>query len=253
MTVRLLIVVVVVSVLSIPSLAAAQYGDITDEVRFEEELNPNEFMITGHMRAITVPDFALGLFFDEHSSTWSEGQKNFSFGGEFIWRRGSDFELGIGFDHANLSMTDALWNESDDPPEDAEWTEVDLQITSVAVSAYWFWDLTSWLTPFVGGGIGPGFVHDNVRRYGARPGSACEEALAEDDDRPPEECMDNGDPDDQQFDVDDPDTSPGLPPVVPVVNLTTGLRFNLGSNGVLKLEAGLHPYAFTGLGLGAQW
>ncbi len=254
MAARLTFVPALVLLLFIPSLATAQHGDITDELRFQSELNPNEFMVTAHARAITIPSFALGLFFDEHSSTWSDGQRNFSMGGEFVWRRGNDFELGVAFDRADLTMPDAFWNEDGDPPEEAEWTEMQMHISSVVFSAYWFWDVTTWMTPFIGGGIGPGFISDNITRYSARPGSECEQALLDGHaSEPPPECFEDGGLAEDQMNVDEPNTEHSIPPVIPMVNLSTGLRFNVGSKGVFKLESGVYPYLFTGMGLGMQW
>lgn len=254
MAARLPLIFIAASILFLPSVAAAQHGDLSDDVRFQAELNPNEFMVTGHTRMINIPDFAIGLFFDEHSSTWVEEQRNFSVGGEFVWRRGNDFELGVGIDRADLSMPDAFWNEDGDPAEEAEWSEVDLQVTSVVFSAYWFWDVTTWLTPYLGGGIGPGFLSQNITRYQARPETECEQALGDGRaSEPPEECFDGDEPADDQLNVDDPITEHSIPPIVPMVNLTTGLRFNIGSHGVFKIESGIYPYLFAGMGLGAQW
>ncbi len=232
------------------SPAAAQMASSS----FESSMSSNEFMLTGHFRAIHVPDFAVGLFQDEHGSTWDGDNQNFSYGGQFTWRRGSDFELGVGFDFADYSTPDGFWLESgEDPQEEARWVESDRQAFSVMVTAYWFWDLTSWLSPYVGGGIGPGFIVDNSQRYRPRQGSACAEGLGHGADFAPAACFDDrGDPDPDQIDLDSPIDESSLPSTLPMVNLTSGLRLNMG-RGVLRLEAGIQPHLFAGAGLGLQW
>ena len=258
MDVRLIVVAVVGAVLLLPSLASGQHGDVSDEVRFQDELNPNEFMITGRVRAVRIPDFALNIFWDEHASHWSEGQRNMSYGGEFVWRRGNDFELGVAFDYADLSMPGAFWKEDGENAGAAEYTEIDMQIYSIVFSAYWFWDVQPWFTPYLGGGIGPGFIGGDVVRYDPQPNSACESGLGGDEYfAPREECFVDGDPNagprDDAIDESSRDVEDEVPPVVPMINLTAGLRFNIADYGVLKLETGIYPYLFAGLGFGAQF
>ena len=241
----------------VPASAFAQRGDVTDSVRFEDDLNPNEFMITGRVRAVTVPDFVLRLFFDEHSSHWSEGQRNLSYGGEFVWRRGDDFELGIGIDYAELSMPEGFFLETGDEPRSADWTSIDMQVLSVVFSAYWFWDLQPWLSPYIGGGIGPGFIFGDVIRYQPDRQSPCYQNLGTGGTgiafTPPECLRPDGQPSEDAIDFDNPEFEDRVPPVVPIVNLTLGLRFNMGDYAVLKLEGGFYTYFFAGAALGVQF
>ncbi len=247
------LMVVVGAMLWWPATAMAQRGDVSDNVRFEEELNPNEFMITARMRAVTVPNFILGIFWDEHSSHWSEGQRNLSYGGEFVWRRGADFELGVAVDYADLSMPQAFWLDSGESAQSADWTEVDMQILSVVFSAYWFWDVQPWFTPFLGGGIGPGFILGEIVRYQPDRNSACYGNLGGAQFAPPECFRPDGQPDEDAINFDSPDVEDRVPPVVPMVNLTAGTRFNLGDHFVFKLEAGLYTYLYAGAAIGAQF
>ncbi len=255
MVARLILLGLILSLLSIPTVASAQHGDITDGVRFEDELDPNEFMLNARIRAIAIPSFVLGIFFEEHSSHWSDGQRNFSYGAEFVWRRGNDFELGVAADYADLSMSDSFWNEEGDDAQSADWTEFDLKVWSVVFSAYWFWDVEPWFTPYIGGGIGPGFVIDNIQRYEPHPDSACHAGLGGGSATfaPPECFLEDGEPSEEAIDFENPDTENDVPPVVPMINLTAGLRFNIKDHGVFKVETGLYPYLFAGVGFGGQW
>jgi len=41
--------------------------------------------------------------------------------------------------------------------------------------------------------------------------------------------------------------------VLPVINLSAGLRFNIARYGVLKLEVGFQDYFYSGAAVGVQW
>ncbi len=236
-----------------PLEAQAQYVDRDDNVRFEDEFDRSEFMVTPRIRAIVVPDFILGAWFDEHASHWDEGS-NLAYGFDFVWRKVGDFEISTALEYADLSMPSAFWQESGDQPSDAEFTEVDMQLLSLVFSAYWYWDVEEWFAPYVGGGIGGGVVLGDIVRYEPRQGSTCRGGLGGSTSFAPNSCFnDSGGPDPSQIDVDNPDVEEDIPPVVPMVNLTGGLRFNMGEHGVAKLEVGFYDYFFAGASLGAQW
>lgn len=235
--------------------AQAQYVDPNDSVRFEDQKETNEFMILARARAVKIPDFVLGIFFDEHASHWDDGVSNMSYGGEFVWRKNGEYEFSLGIDYADLSMASEFWRESGKARTAAEFTKVDLQIVSVVFSSYWFWDVQEWFTPFVGGGIGPGIVIGDIKKYKPLPGSACYNKLEASDagyDSP--ECLSSKDePNPGSFDVANPKIEDSVPPVIPMLNISGGARFNLGKYAVLKLEAGFYTYVFAGASIGGQW
>src|SRR5690554_64209 len=136
--------------------ASAQYVDRDDNVRFAEEFKTDEYMVLFRTRAVAVPGFLLGLWFDEHATHWNDGQRNLSYGAEFVWRKGKEYEFSVAADYADLTMTESFWREKDKAARASEWTTVDMQVLSLVFSAYWFWDVQDWFAPFVGGGIGPG-------------------------------------------------------------------------------------------------
>lgn len=251
MVVRSVVAAAFLAMVLLPAVASAQHG-VSDQVRFEEDLDRNEFMVTARARAVMVPDFLLGIWFDEHGSHWSDGHYNMSYGGEFVWRRGTDFELGLGIDHADLTMADAFWLEAGDDAQGADWTEVDMRILSFVFSAYWFWDVEPWFTPYFGGGVGLGMVLGDVVRYEPRDGTACRSNLGDDVRFAPAECFTaDGEPDENQF--EDPEPEEEIWPAYPMIHLSGGMRFNIHDHGVVKLEAGVYPYLFAGLQLGGQF
>ena len=232
------------------SPAAAQYVDRDDSVRFASEFDETEVMFVARTRAITIPDAALDLFFDRHTGFWDDGA-NLAYGGEFTWRKKDEYEIGFAVEWADLSMPAGFWLDDEGQPDEAEWTEVDLQMLSFVVSTYWFWDVEPWFSPYVGGGIGPAFLLGNYTKYKPRPGTDCS-AQVNTGDFDADACLGaGGEPDlDAEF---QPADEEDLPPVFAIVNLTGGLRFNLGEHVVLKLEAGLYTYLYAGAGLGVQF
>ncbi|MBA2661531.1 MAG: hypothetical protein H0U74_04505 [Bradymonadaceae bacterium] len=250
---RLAVVVLVLcSLASAP--AWAQYVDPDDSVRFSGELENDEFMILMRARAVKIPDFMLGLWFDRHASHWGDGPSNMSYGAEFVWRKGVEYEFSLGIDYADLSMHSDFWLESGKSATSAEFTEIDMQIVSVVFSTYWFWDVQPWFSPFVGGGIGPGIILGDIVKYKPRPDSPCYNRLNGADAYSSPECLNaNGQPNESSFDVENPKIEDSLPPVVPMINVSGGARFNVGKHAVLKLETGFYTYLFAGVSLGGQW
>lgn len=217
-------------------------------MRFESEFDTDEFMMVGRFRAVAIPGFMLDVFFDEHANNWQDDQTNFAYGAEFTWRRKGDFELGFAIDYADLSMPSQFWQSSGDPPEDGDYTVVDTQLLSLVISSYWFWEPKPWLSPYIGGGIGAGVVIGDVVKYNPKPGSPCRQPGV----LGPAACFsENGEPDlANDF---DPPTKEDIPPVIPVINLVGGVRFNIQKYGVIKLEVGFQDYAFAGISMGGQW
>jgi len=234
--------------LAVSSVAQAQYVDRDDMARFESELKRDEFMTVARFRAIMLPPFLLGLFFDEHANNWQDGTTNFAYGVEFSWRRGEDFEIGLAVDYADLSMPGQFWLASGDPPEESDWTVVDASMLSLVISSYWFWNVEEWFTPYVGGGIGPGIILGDVLKYNPRVGSPCRQSGVY---NPPGCLGEDGKPNlEAHF---DPAEKEDIPPVIPVLSLTAGARFNIKKHGVLKVEFGFQNYLFAGISAGGQW
>jgi opacity protein-like surface antigen len=248
---------VLVAVLSIfaatlaPLEASAQQVD--DEIEIDDSYDRNEYMLTPRVRAIVVPDWVMGMWFEEHASHW-DGQANMAYGLDFVWRKVGDFEISTAVEYADLSMPDAFWQEQGDEPRESDFTEVDLQLLSLVFSGYWYWDVEQWFAPYVGGGIGLGVPLGDIVKYEPIEGGDCHSNLGQSSGFAPNSCFnDNGDPNPDAIDLDNPDVEDGVPVVVPMLNLTGGMRFNIGDHGVAKLEVGFYNYFFAGLSLGGQW
>ncbi len=231
--------------------AFSQYVDRDDGIRFEDEFEKDEFLFAARFRGIGMPSFLWSFWFDEHPNHWSAGQTNFSYGGEFVWRRQGSFEIGFGVDYADLSMKDGFWLENGKSPVDQDWTQFDVQVLSVVFFTQWYWDVKPWLSPFVGVGLGPGLVLGGVTEYNPKEGSACR-ADAVGGAFASGSCLENGEPN-LERDFDEGEKEEGIPPVLPILQFGGGVRFNFAKHGMFKLELGFQDYLYAGAGAGFQW
>jgi hypothetical protein len=238
--------------LLMPSIATAQYVDRDDSARFDDEFDRDEFAVNGRFRMVGLPSFIWNFWYEEHANHWTNGQQNYSYGGEFTWRRRGDFEIGVAFDYANLRMTPAFWLEKDEATLDQDWTEFDIRFMSLVFYTQWFWDVQPWFAPFVGVGVGPGLILGDFTESSPSAGSACRAAAGQGS-FADQSCFDsNGDPD-LDGDFDPPRANNDIPPILPVLQLGGGVRFNIAKYGLLKLELGFQNYLYAGVGGGVQW
>jgi opacity protein-like surface antigen len=245
--------VLVVGLLGMASPVAAQ--ERTESVRIDETTD-NVYQIVGRTRAVGIPNFMLGAFYDQHSANWRDGQTNFGYGLEFVYRKVDAFEVSAAVEYADLSMPEDMWLEAGKRADKADRIQFDMGLASLVFSGYYYWDVTQWFSPYVGGGLGAAMVLGDVTKFSPRRESNCRDSIG------PgggpgggfgsEQCYnDDGSFDDSQF--EDGEVEDRIPAVVPMVNVTTGTRFNIGKHGVVKLEFGFYNYLFAGLSAGAQW
>ncbi len=242
------------SLLLIPSSVGADKSS-DDSIQLEELEREDEYQIVGRVRAIGVPNVALDAMYDHHSASWRNGDPSLAYGFEFLWRKINAFELSAAVEYADLGMPGTYWKRSDAAAIGSDWVDFNLSMISVVFSGYWYWDAQDWLSPYLGGGLGVGYLLGEATTYNPQPGSACERALREGGGGayPPSACRLEGTSPDasEQLTVGRPEDD--VWPIAPVVNLTMGLRFNIRDYGVIKLEGGIYDYWFVGLSGGGQW
>lgn len=250
---RALLVLAAIACVGFPLEAAAQSSD-TGTVELPDEMGRHEYMVTARIRAIALPGFALDPLFDQHPTHWSNGERNLSYGGQFTWRAHGDYELGVAVDWADLRMPKAFWLQAGEDPDQADYVDLDLRMLSVVFTSHWFWDPADWLSPYVGVGLGVGILRGSILQYEPSAGSQCEQDVGKDGDWMPDSCFgEDGEVDPSQFTADSPKPAERQPPVVPVLNVSGGLRFNIYKYGTIRLEVGLQDHLYAGIGVGAQW
>lgn len=242
--------------IGVANSASAQYVDNTEDVRVSEG-SENAYQVVGRFRTVGIPNFLLNTFYDRHSANWRDGQKNFAYGLEFVWRKIGAFELSVAAEYANLRMPQAWWKEADKADSAADYVDFDLGLASLVFSGYWYWDVQKWFSPYVGGGLGLGMVLGDVTKYDPEQNSGCRASLegggGSGDRFGGDPCYADGEVDYENDNKFEREIEDDVWPVAPVVNVTGGTRFNIGRNGVVKLEVGFYDYLFAGISAGAQW
>ncbi len=237
----------------VPS-AAAQGSGNDAPVTFEDASDDNDYQIVGRFRTVGVPNFLLGAFYDEHSANWRDGETNFGYGLEFVWRKVGAFEMSAAVEYADLAMPKEMWLEAGKDAEKADLVEFNLGLASLVFSGYYYWDVTHWFAPYVGGGLGAAMVLGDVTKF--NPQDDCRASIGSGGGPGGgfggEECRnDDGNFDDGEFEPGEVEDR--IPTVIPMVNITTGTRFNIGEHGVVKMEFGFYNYLYGGLSAGVQW
>ena len=182
-----------------------------------------------HVRYVTLPDWMLGAFFDDHPVV--QGQ---SVGAEFVIERGPENALVIEVDYTGVDMPATNWVGKDEEPFQArfiDWSGLGL------VSADVTYRRTKWLGPrfgmYAGGGLGLGVIVGSGEETPVLP--TCDEPVAA--------C-----PHWEQV-----GTQPSsLPSVFPILHLQTGLEVRLIGPASLRLEAGFRDVVYVGGGFSVE-
>ena len=219
------------------------------------EYQPRSYQLSLRAWGVKIPKFALGLFFDLHENQWTEGTRNFAYGIEFARRTPDKYDLVLALDWANMSTPDGFWLEGDDPVADADWGENNLSIITADVGVHWFTNLDKrdrWQL-YYGVGIGLSIVLGEFRKYDldtAACGLATAEQRNSNDISLLEGCYDaNGDPT-----ILSDFTPESIPPVLPSLTATLGLRHIIADRVAVSLEGGLRGFFFYGgLSVGYVW
>lgn len=239
---RLVSVTFLAVALSLPSVARGEeeegFSAPADQT-VAAKANQSQFGVGARVRYVTLPNWLLELFLDHATSMSSVG-----FGIEVVRRKG-DFDIVFGLEYANVSAESGLYLEKgDDPgnncvatgecPDDVVFDGLAL----IGFDASFIWH-TNLGTPKVqlryGAGIGVGIVLGDILQYDTScpPGTTVNDL----DDR-------NACP----HLPGDPHEKADKPPVVPIVNVLLGLRFQVAPQLTLNLEGGFRNMFFLGVG-----
>ena len=239
---RISVAVVASVVFLLQSVCA--FADVTDEEKRMLEGRPSydeAYSIMARTRFITVPDFILGAFFDRNESTW-DGEVNMAFGLEFTYQNVGSYDLVFSVDWTNLATPNGYWLESDDPLDNADFTENTLSLISIDASIYWYTDLAKEVAIYYGAGLGLGILLGDLHKTDIDYECAKEEGR---------NSVNIGDCPTQSYAPRKKEDD--VPPVVPLINVTLGFKFTIADHFVIKLEGGFKGYFFGGLALGYHW
>ena len=235
---------------AVPDDAAGDADDLIHLAEYERRF----YQVSGRAWSIMVPDALIDAFFDAHTNMWTDGVKNFSYGLEFTTRMPDRYDLVLSLDWANLRTPDGFWLEGGDPVRDAEYADNNISALTIDTSFHWHnrLDRVGNVQLYYGLGLGLlAFIGDFTKHD--VDSQRCEFS---DDDRASGDisllnrCFD---------DQGEPFISPrqedqNLPPVLPSISATLGLRFLVADSVAISLEAGWKSiYAYGGIEVGYFW
>ncbi|MCB9507796.1 MAG: hypothetical protein H6700_09780 [Myxococcales bacterium] len=226
--------------------------DITRLAEYERRF----YQVSLRMRAIDLPGFFLDPFFSQHTNQWTQGVKNFSYGGEFTTSLPRRYDLVVGAEWVNMRTPDGYWLEDGDPVADANWTESNLSLATVDVMLRWFRNLnrqeTFQLT--YGVNLGASVVLGEFRKQDLDT-AACGDFLDTAEERNStnpavlSNCFDaDGNPT-----VINDTVNESIPPVLPVLGVGVGFRYLIADHVSVALEGGFKGYLYGGLNIGYFW
>ncbi|MBN2799635.1 MAG: hypothetical protein JXX28_10855 [Deltaproteobacteria bacterium] len=203
------------------------------------------------LRKMSVPDTLMDIPFYSSEETALNYERpkiqGYAMGLEFVTKKDSANGI-FYFEFADSLMKEGYWDdregESDANHQDGEWIIPSKNLGLLTFGANYAYEAffvrteqthgNFGLSFVVGGGLGVGFLVGDV--YYIAQG---------DDFTPAYQRAAQG---------DEPDgLKPGVIPVVPMVDMNAGLRFNFGDRAVLRLEGGMHTMLYYGATMGIMF
>jgi len=220
------------------------------------DYQPRHYQVSARTWVVYAPAFLLGAFFDANTNQWSDGVRNFSYGLDFTTRIPDKFDLRASIDWANMRTADGFWLENDDPVRDADFTRSNLSLINADVSLLWFTSLgrkEAWQV-YYGFGLGVGVVLGQFEKSDIdiqRCGWDTDQRNSNDVGLIDACVSENPSP---LPHVNFFERERDIPPVIPVVAATLGLRYLITDNVSMSLEMGWKSiYTYTGLSIGYYW
>lgn len=227
---------------------AQETGDAAEaEAEAETTGRAFDMEINFRSRYAVVPDSIIDTWYfrdDEGLQFDRPLIKGTAFGLEFVTKK--DNANGVFyFEYLGANMDEGYWDDREDPPDhlDGEYLRPtpNLGVMSFGADYYYesFFVRTAQtngvfgLSFVVGGGLGVGVVVGEIESWEQENGV------------PAYERVQNGQ------EADGPMSE--VPPVIPMVDINAGLRFNFGDRAVLRVEGGLHTMLYFGGALGIMF
>jgi hypothetical protein len=224
--------------------------------------NRGFYAVSPNLAYVNIPNVLLDGFFSRHTGMWEGDAINLSYGLSWSYSRPDAYEISATVQQTSMATADGYWLEKGDRVEEADWTTNNLSMLSVETQFHWLTGLSGdGRTQLAYGfGLGVAKVSGEFKKYDLNV-AECDDwspvdRLSTDaalldkcftDTGEPAFVLDGGKP---KFAVEDK-----IPPVVPVLSASIGLRQELSENAVLGLDMGIRaPQGlFVGLSAGFQW
>ena len=224
--------------------------------------NRGFYAVSPNLAYVNIPNVLLDGFFSRHTGMWEGDAINLSYGLSWSYSRPDAYEISATVQQTSMATADGYWLEKGDRVEEADWTTNNLSMLSVETRFHWLTGLSGdGRTQLAYGfGLGVAKVSGEFKKYDLNV-AECDDwspvdRLSTDatlldkcftDTGEPAFVLDGGKP---KFAVEDK-----IPPVVPVLSASIGLRQEISENAVLGLDMGIRaPQGlFVGLSAGFQW
>lgn len=204
-------------------------------------------------RYLTVGDFILDYLaypHDEADDTYPERPdvNAYTLGLEFVVKEGS--ANGIFYVEFLNPMTEAgYWDDIESTPNhsDGSWIKP-VNLAAITVGADYAYELkaTHWLSFLFGAGLGAGFILGDL--YEWQPGEDDPDVEGDNNNYDPT-CGQGAPAYDRVDDChhDQELVADGvMPPVIPMIDINVGIRFNISNRASIRLEGGLHTMFYGG-------
>ncbi|MFT5453968.1 MAG: hypothetical protein ACI9K2_000444 [Myxococcota bacterium] len=158
-------------------------------------------------------------------------------------------------EYFHIGLDPGYWDDTETPPNhlDGDWIDPD-GLGMFALGANYAYEVALseqardvWLSLHFGGGLGLGFTTGKLTQWhpGAELAPNLAPVIAEPDCEPTEIA-----PNRQRCRPDD-EWRP--PPVLPIIDVTLGLRLHIADHAHLRFDAGLHDMLYVGFAGGGEW
>lgn len=234
--------------------------DVNETPRFSK---PGFYAISPHVGYLSIPNVVLDAFFSRHTGMWEGDAVNLSYGLSWSYTRPDAYEISATVQQASMATADGYWLEKGDRVEEADWTTNDLSMLSVETQFHWLWSLSrDGRTQLAYGfGLGVAKVSGEFKKYDLNVVECDDWSPADRFSTEPsllDRCFTaDGSP---AFVIDNQGNpkvvvEDKIPPVVPILSASIGLRQEISENAVLGLDMGIRaPQGlFVGLSAGYQW
>jgi len=200
------------------------------------------------VRSMTIPRSILDTWYrDQDDPEWAyvEGRPKvggLAMGLEYVLR--SNNQNGIFYlEYVDSAMKEGYWDDADDSYVNGDFLRPSKGLGLIGFGADYAYeghivtlDDTGGrfgMSMLVGGGLGVGVLAGSLDRW---------------------VYDDQGNPSYKRYlDGVEPDSTTGIPRVLPLVDVNAGLRFHLGDRAVVRVEGGLHTMLFWGVSAGVAF